>query len=282
MRRDIDLNLLGIDFEDWYHPELIEPFVSEEKKKPKMFKGIDKILELLRKNNSKATFFVVGELLEKNPEIFDKIISEGHEIGFHTMKHNRLDSLNFELKFKEELKEFEKLTSGKSIGFRAPTFSLNEKSSWAIDQLVSAGYKYDSSIMPAKTNMYGMPSAEKSPYKITSSNLEKNNHNGILIEFPLMVTKFLGKTIPAAGGFYLRTLPFQIIKNTIKSYEKNKTPTSLYIHSWELTPEFIPKIKLPKKNQFITFHNINKTYSKMESLLSEFKFTKFETFLEKK
>jgi len=136
--------------------------------------------------------------------------------------------------------------------------------------------------MPAKTNMYGMPSAEKSPYKITSSNLEKNNHNGILIEFPLMVTKFLGKTIPAAGGFYLRTLPFQIIKNTIKSYEKNKTPASLYIHSWELTPEFIPKIKLPKKNQFITFHNINKTYSKMESLLSEFKFTKFETFLEKK
>tara|TARA_B110001454_G_C12657385_1_gene408064 strand:+ start:58 stop:888 length:831 start_codon:yes stop_codon:yes gene_type:complete len=276
------LNLLGIDFEDWYHPELVEPFVSEEKKKPTMFKGLDKILELLRKNNSKATFFVVGELLEKNPEIFDKIISEGHEIGFHTMKHNRLDSLNFQSKFKQELEEFEKLTSGKSIGFRAPTFSLNEKSSWVIDQLVSAGYKYDSSIMPAKTNMYGMPTAEKSPYKITSKSLNKNNPDGILIEFPLMVTKFLGKTIPAAGGFYLRTLPFKIIKKAIKSYEKNNIPASMYVHSWELTPEFIPKIKLSKKNHFITFHNVDKTYSKMETILSEFKFTKFETFLGKK
>ena len=275
------MNLLGIDFEDWYHPELIEPFVSEEEKKPTMFKGIEKILELLKKNNSKATFFVVGELLEKNPEIFDKIISEGHEIGFHTMKHNRLDSFNFEVKFKKELEEFEKITSGKSKGFRAPTFSLNKKSSWAIDQLVNAGYKYDSSIMPAKTSMYGIPNADKSPYKISSTSLEKNDEKATLIEFPLMVTRFLGKTIPAAGGFYLRTLPLKIIKNAIKSYEKNNIPASMYVHSWELTPEFIPKIKIPKKNYFITFHNIDKTYSKMEKILSEFKFTKFETYLEK-
>jgi polysaccharide deacetylase family protein (PEP-CTERM system associated) len=275
------LNLLGIDFEDWYHPELVEPFVSEEKKKPTMFKGLNKILELLRKTNSKATFFVVGELLEKNPEILDKIISEGHEIGFHTMKHNRLDSLNFQSKFKKELEKFEKLTSGKSIGFRAPTFSLNKKSSWVIDQLINAGYKYDSSIMPTKTSMYGISNAEKSPYKISSTSLEKNDHKGILIEFPLMITKFLGKTIPAAGGFYLRTLPLKIIKNAIQSYEKNSIPASMYVHSWELTPEFIPKIKLSKKNHFITFHNIDKTYSKMETILSEFKFTKFETYLEK-
>ena len=275
------MNLLGIDFEDWYHPELVEPFVSEEEKKPTMFKGLDKILELLRKNNSKATFFVVGELLEKNPEIFDKIISKGHEIGFHTMKHNRLDSLNFQSKFKKELEEFKKLTFGKSIGFRAPTFSLNEKSSWVIDQLVSSGYKYDSSIMPAKTSMYGMPKAQRSPYKITSVNLNKNDPNGTLIEFPLMVTKFLGKTIPAAGGFYLRTLPLRIIKNTIKSYQRQKIPTSLYIHSWELTPEYFPKIKLPTKNQFVTFHKIEKTYSKMNKLLKEFEFTSFNTYYKK-
>ena len=225
---------------------------------------------------------MVGELLEKNPEILDKIISEGHEIGFHTMKHNRLDSLNFQSKFKKELEKFEKLTSGKSIGFRAPTFSLNKKSSWVIDQLINAGYKYDSSIMPTKTSMYGISNAEKSPYKISSTSLEKNDHKGILIEFPLMITKFLGKTIPAAGGFYLRTLPLKIIKNAIQSYEKNSIPASMYVHSWELTPEFIPKIKLSKKNHFITFHNIDKTYSKMETILSEFKFTKFETYLEKK
>lgn len=275
------MNLLGIDFEDWYHPQLVESFVSEEKKIPTMFKGLDKILDLLRKNDSKATFFVVGDLLESNPEIMDKIMSGGHEIGFHTMKHTRLDSPNFRSEFKDELKRFEKLTFGKSIGFRAPTFSLNEKSSWAIDELVSNGYKYDSSIMPAKTNMYGMPSSERFPYRITNSSLSKNDPNGTLIEFPLMVTKFLGKTIPAAGGFYLRALPLKIIKNAIKSYQQKEIPASFYIHSWELTPEYIPKIKLPKKNHFITFYNIAKTFSKMNDLLQEFEFTTFESYLPK-
>jgi len=275
------LNLLGIDFEDWYHPELVEPFVPNNTKNPLMFKGLDKILELLRKTDSKATFFVVGELLESNPEIMDKILSEDHEIGFHTMKHTRIDSHNFIDDFKQEIKKFEKITSGKSIGFRAPTFSLNNNSSWIIDELVNNKYKYDSSIVPAKTSMYGIPKAEKFPYKITKDSLEKHDNNGSLIEFPLLVTKILGKTIPAAGGFYLRVLPLYIIKNAIKSYEKEKIPASLYIHSWELTPELIPKIKLPWKNQFITFHNIYKTYSKMEKILSEFNFTKFESCLSK-
>lgn len=275
------MNLLGIDFEDWYHPQLVEPFVSEEKKIPVMYKGLDKILNLLRKTNSQATFFLVGELLESNPEMIDKIVSEGHEIGFHTMKHTRLDSTDYESQFREELKKFEKLTSKKSIGFRAPTFSLNEKSSWIIDELLDYNYKYDSSIVPAKTSMYGMPQAPKSPYRISNSSLDKDDSNGKLIEFPLLVTKFLGKMIPAAGGFYLRTLPLKIIKNAIKSYERKNIPGSFYIHSWELTPEFIPKIKLPIKNHFITFHKIEKTFSKMEKLLNEFEFTKFDSYLTK-
>ena len=275
------MNLLGIDFEDWYHPELVEPFVPKNKKIPSMFKGLDKILDLLRKTNTKATFFLVGELLENNPEIIDKINSEEHEIGFHTMKHTRLDTPNFQSTFNEELEKFRKITSGKSKGFRAPTFSINEKSSWAIDELVKNGYKYDSSIIPTQTNMYGIPNAQKSPYKITSSNLKKNNDDGSLIEFPLMVTKFLGKTIPAAGGFYLRTLPLKIIKDAIKKYEKKNFPATFYIHSWELTPEYIPQIKLPLKNQFITFHKIEKSFSKMEQLLEEFEFSTFNEYLKK-
>ena len=97
------MHLLGIDFEDWYHPELVSPHVSEEKRIPVMFKGLEKILELLRKNETVATFFIVGELLQSNPEINDKILDEGHEIGFHTMNHTRLDRTNFKIKFKQEL-----------------------------------------------------------------------------------------------------------------------------------------------------------------------------------
>jgi polysaccharide deacetylase family protein (PEP-CTERM system associated) len=273
------MNLLGIDFEDWYHPQLVKPFVPENKKIPTMYQGLDKILELLRKHDVKATFFVVGELLESNPEILDKILDSEHEIGFHTMKHDRLDSPNFKEKFEDEIKEFDKLTSKKSIGFRAPTFSINKKSSWVIDKLLKNNYRYDSSIIPAKTSLYGIPEAEKSPYKITSEQLEKNSENGKLIEFPLLVTKILGKTIPAAGGFYLRALPLKIIKNAIKSYESKNRVSSFYIHSWELTPEYIPKIKLPIKNTFITFYKIEKTFSKMESLFDQFEFTSFNSYL---
>jgi polysaccharide deacetylase family protein (PEP-CTERM system associated) len=272
--------LLGIDFEDWYHPQLVAPFVSEEKKIPTMFRGLDKILDLLRKSDSKATFFLVGELLKANPEMADKILEGGHEIGFHTMKHTRLDSPNFRSIFRQELQEFDKIAPRKPIGFRAPTFSLNETSSWAIGELVNDGYRYDSSIVPAKTGLYGMPSAVKSPYRITPSSLDKDDNQGVLIEFPLLITKFLGKTVPAAGGFYLRSLPFKIIKNAIKSYDQKEIPASLYIHSWELTPEYIPEIKLPKKNHFITFHNIKKTFNRLNHLLNEFEFTTFESYLQ--
>ena len=273
------MNILGIDFEDWFHPELIQKYISDNNNEPKVIEGIDRILELLRVHDTKATFFVVGELLEFKPELLDMILENGHEIAFHTMKHTRIDSPNFKEKFQEEIKQFHKLTNGKSKGFRAPSFSLNTASSWLIDVLEENNYVYDSSVVPAKTSLYGIPNAEKKPYKISSKFLEGNSKDAKIIEFPIMVTKFLGKKIPAAGGFYLRTLPSRIIKNTIKSYEEKNMPGVFYIHSWELTPEFMPKMKLSKKDHFITFHNIDKAYNKMEDLLEKFQFTSFEKFI---
>jgi len=276
------MNILGIDFEDWFHPELIQKYISKKDNQPKVIEGIDKILDLLRKKDTKATFFVVGELLEFKPELLDLILDNEHEIAFHTMKHTRIDTPNFKEKFQEEIKQFHKLTNGKSKGFRAPSFSLNTNSSWLIDVLEENDYVYDSSIVPAKTSLYGIPNAEKKPYKISSKFLEGNSNDGKIIEFPMMVTKFLGKKMPAAGGFYLRTLPSRIIENTIKSYAEENMPGVFYIHSWELTPEFMPKMKLSRKDHFITFHNIDKAYSKMEDLLEKFQFTSFEKFIHNK
>ena len=118
-------NLLGIDFEDWFHPELIKKYIKDEKLEPKVVDGIEKILELLRKNETYATFFVVGDLLELRPEILDKILENDHEIGFHTMHHTRLHDFSSKETFSDELKRFSKLTNNKSKGFRAPTFSLD-------------------------------------------------------------------------------------------------------------------------------------------------------------
>ena len=276
------MNLLGIDFEEWFHPELIQKVLKNETRSFEVVKGIDKILELLRKNDTYATFFMVGEILEKFPDILDKILENGHEIAFHTMYHSRLDSNNSQEKFSKELDIFARLTNNKSKGFRAPTFSLNEKSAWVIDILEKYGYLYDSSIVPTKTSMYGNSNASKNPYKITSDSLYENNMSGKITEFPLMITKFLGKTIPSGGGFYLRTLPFNVTKKAINEYERENIPGVFYIHSWELTPEYMPKIKLSMKDNFITYHNLNKIPKRMNDLLSNFKFTSFERFIQNK
>lgn len=273
------MNLLGIDFEDWYHPEFIQKHLTTKDNKPTVVNGIDKILEWLRKNETYATFFMVGELLELKPELLDKIISSGHEIAFHTMYHTRLDSPGYKEKFADEVKRFDILTSKKSVGFRAPTFSLNHSSSWAIDVLIDNNYKYDSSIVPAKTRLYGVPHAETKPYMITSKNIEKDDPDGRLLEFPLLTTKILGKSIPACGGFYLRTLPLGMIENAIRNVNKNDFPASFYIHSWELTPEFMPKVSLSFMENFVTYYNLGNTLKRLTNLIKKFKFTSFGKFI---
>lgn len=276
----MSVNLLGIDFEEWYHPELIQRFLTNEKRTPKIIFGIDKILNLLQKYETFATFFIVGEIIEENPEIQDKILSNGHEIAFHTMHHEQLWKISPD-EFDTQIKKFQQLTNNRSKGFRAPTFSLNQKSSWVIDILEKNGYVYDSSIVPAKSSMYGVPDAPSYSYKISSSSINKNSPSGKITEFPIMITKFFGKKIPAGGGFYLRTLPFRTIKKAIQTNQQKSQPSVFYIHSWELTPELFPQLKLNAKDHFITYHNLEKTPKKIENLLKAYNFTSFENYMHK-
>ena len=272
------INLLGIDFEEWYHPELIQPHLKGNNNKPQIVNGIDKILDWLRKNETFATFFVVGEILQTRPDILDKIVENGHGIAFHSMHHKRLDSTTRD-DFEKEVQEFARITNNRSKGFRAPTFSLNHRTNWALDVLDENNYLYDSSIVPAKTRLYGIPNAQTKPYNISSHKIDQNDPNARMSEFPLMITKFFGKKIPAGGGFYLRFLPLRSIENAIKQYELEDKPAVFYIHSWELTPEHMPRIALPPVDKFITYYNLDKAMSKMDNLIKKFKFTSFEKYI---
>ncbi len=275
------MNLLGIDFEDWYHPELIKKHQKQKSPKPTIINGIDKIIDWLRKNDTYATFFVVGELLEFKPELLDQILENGHEIAFHTMYHTRLDEPNYKENFSNELKQFSELTDKKSKGFRAPSFSFSESTSWAIDTLESHGYVYDSSVVPVKTRLYGIQNAQTTPYFISSSSPGKNDSSGKLIEFPLLTTNFFTKQIPAGGGFYLRLLPLGMIRSTIRAINRINNPATFYIHSWELTPELMPKVSLPFVDNFITYYNIKKAQNKMTKIIKDFEFTSFERYISK-
>ncbi len=242
--------------------------------------SIDKIIDWLRRNDTYATFFMVGELLKARPELLDKILSNGHEIAFHTMRHTRLDSTSYNKElFEREIKEFQKLTSHKSKGFRAPSFSLCHNTSWAIDVLYENNYIYDSSIVPAKTRLYGVPGAEHSPYRISNLSIEHDDKDGRIIEFPLLTTRILGKSIPAAGGFYLRTLPMWMIERAILDVNNKGKPAAFYIHSWEIAPEFMPKISLPLIDNFITYYNLTYAFRRMDYLLKKFKFSSFDNFI---
>jgi len=134
--------------------------------------------------------------------------------------------------------------------------------------------------VPAKTKLYGIPDADTKPYRISSDSINQNSSDAKILEFPLMVTKFFSKKIPAGGGFYLRFLPLGIIENAIKRYENQKIPATFYIHSWELTPEHMPKIPLTFEDKFITYHNLHKAMPKMDSLIRKFQFTSFEKYIE--
>ena len=275
------MNLLGIDFEDWYHPELIKKHQKQKSPEPMIINGIDKILDWLRVNDTYATFFVVGELLEFKPELLDKITESGHEIAFHTMHHTRLDEANYKENFLSDLERFSQLTNKKSKGFRAPSFSLSKYTSWAIDALLSHGYVYDSSVVPVKTKLYGINGAQTTPYMISNFSLEKHDPSGKLIEFPLLTINILTKKFPAGGGFYLRLLPTKIINSAIKSMNQTNNPATFYIHSWELTPELMPKISLPFIDNFITYFNIKNAPKKMTDIIREFEFTSFERYISK-
>lgn len=269
------MNLLGIDFEEWFHPELIQNYVKLDERKARVVDGIDKILDWLRKYDTLATFFVVGEILEARPDLMDKILQNGHEIAFHTMHHMRLNSMTPQ-KFEDEVVKFSDLTNKKSRGFRAPTFSLDESTKWAVDILAKNNYLYDSSVVPVKTRLYGIDGAESKPYKISSNSISKNDPNGIVWEFPLMTTTFFGKRIPAAGGFYLRFLPLSVIEKALKKYELESKPAVFYIHSWELIPESMPRIHVPFVNKFVTYYNLDKAPLKMSKILRKFRFTSFQ------
>ena len=267
-------NILSIDIEEIFH---IEYFKKSKKKKYeyRSLKNIPFILDLLKEYNIKATFFIVGKIAQKYPEIINIIIKNDHELAFHGWSHIPLWKIN-QHSFKSELKRFLNLHP-KCIGYRAPSFSLNENSKWAIRILKDMSFKYDSSVFPTKTPLYGISKAPMKPYKISTKDLKKENDNGIW-EFPLLVHPIMGFKFPTAGGFYLRLLP-KIVHHSIKVQNNKGYPAVIYIHSWELDPD-TPRLKLNLKHSFITYYNIKKTKKILIDLLENFHFISFKEYLD--
>lgn len=218
---------------------------------------------------------MVGEIANKYPEIIDLIKSEKHEIAFHGWTHNSLANSNSKL-FEKEFNDFLELYPN-CVGYRAPNFSLNNNTKWLLESLLALGQKYDSSLFPVKTPLYGMSDVPKYYYKPSKTDLKIDD--GDIWEFPLLINSCFQVRIPAAGGFYLRLYP-QLIKNSIKKMNSENYPAVIFFHNWEIDP-MTPKIKLNLFHNFVTYHNINNTILYLRNILGSFQFISIEQYIKK-
>lgn len=265
--------ILTFDLEFWYNSQFLENYLSEsgENFNDYFTESLYPLLDLLKKKNILATFFVLGIAAEKYPEAIKKIYNDGHEIACHGYSHKRLEKLRpeeFEKEIATAVNLLEKITGQKPIGFRAPNFSLSNKTKWALNILEKYGFQYDSSIFPFKTQMYGNSKAPLGAYRISNR----------ILELPVAVLEIFGLRIPVGGGFYFRFMPFFIYNFFLKMIRRERLPI-LYFHPHEFY-DFIPKIKAPFWKIKLKYYGVKNGFKKLEKLLDEFEFMPLKEYIE--
>jgi polysaccharide deacetylase family protein (PEP-CTERM system associated) len=273
----------SFDIEDWYHSELIPHRDRHDHGMSVVRDGTERILELLRRFDVRGTFFVLGQVVREHPDMLRRMADEGHEIGCHGMDHATLWNLDAD-GLRRELREFRAAVEGvlgsfPVIGYRAPAFSLDRSTAWALDVLREAGYAYDSSIFPARVRMYGVPEAPVGIYRPARDDLARHDPSGSLLEFPVAVNDWGPLRLPVGGGFYLRALPFPVFRHSLDRILRRR-PFALYLHPREARPED-RKLALDPLGGFITYVNLHSVMAKLERLFSLYRFVPMREILER-
>jgi polysaccharide deacetylase family protein (PEP-CTERM system associated) len=268
-------NIITIDYEDLLYANLLcEKIKKDNKEFDRLERSTNVILEILENNNTKATFFVVGKIAEKYPQLIERIIKCGHHIGSHSYNHSLVYNMTpseFNQDLKKSISILENIINRKVECFRAPSWSYSNKiNSWYWDILKQNNIKIDSSIFPTKNFLYGDP---KAPRFI---NKRENN----IIEIPPSTIKIFGKNIPFSGGFYLRIFPYFVIKRFIRVLNKLNVPVVVYVHPWEFDAELDVYKDLPRITRLITYYNISSNAHKLDKLLKDFNFYSIDEYLQ--
>ncbi len=263
-------NYLTVDVEDYFQVSAFEKnvgFDNWDSYTPRVENNTQKILDLFDTHQVKATFFVLGWVAEKFPDLVKKIDKKGHEIACHSYCHRLIYNLT-PAEFKADTlkaKNILEQTIGKKVkGYRAPSYSITKKSLWALDILEELEFEYDSSIFPIHHDRYGLPDAPRFKYK-------HPNHN--LIEYPISTALIFGRKIPVAGGGYFRLFPYWFTEKALKKINQQEhQPFIFYFHPWELDPDQ-PRMKnISHLSKFRHYNNLTKTTHRLTHLLSTFPF----------
>lgn len=268
-------NIMSVDLEDFFCDL---PFDTWSQYESRVLKNTNKILDLFEKYEIKATFFTLGYIAERFPDLIKEINEKGHEIASHSYAHldiRKTTENEFENDIKKSIEVLEKIIGNKIFGFRAPYFSIDKKSFWAM-KILSKYFKYDSSIFPVKTPLYGIRNAPRNIYKLNLTNPSIIDSKSNLIEIPMATHRIpIIGNIPIAGGFYLRFLPYFYLKYGLNKINKKNNSFIFYVHPKDLDPN-MPKIK---EYSWHYYYNLNGATKKFEKILKDFEFTSVKDFL---
>lgn len=266
-------NALGFDLEHWYTATMVREAV--ENPADHLEESVTIVLDLLAEYDTRATFFVVGEIAESHPELLRRIDAAGHELGSHSHRHVPVFDLTpeeFRAEVQQSREAIREATGVEVAGYRAPNFSVNRRNKWVFDVLARTGYRYDSSVFPARTPMYGDSSAPTDPYRVVRSDPfrrpREDETPSDLIEFPPTVLD-PGVRLPLAGGFYARLLPERVLTRAVAALDRRDRVVNFYLHPWELNPN-VPRVDLPAHERFVTYHGVDGMASKLATLLDRF------------
>ncbi|MGH7820031.1 MAG: XrtA system polysaccharide deacetylase [Candidatus Binatia bacterium] len=226
-----------------------------------------RILELLAERDVRATFFVLGWVAERQPELVRTIARAGHEVASHGFDHEPLtaqDPKQFRLDVQRSKRLLEDLVGSPVIGYRAPSFTITPRTAWALPILVEEGFAYDSSIVPILHDRYGFPGANPRPHRLSTD-------AGPLWEVPPSTVRIAGVQVPVGGGGYLRIYPFVVFRWLLNRVEDAGQPIVLFVHPWEIDPEQ-PRMNGSALSRFRQYYNLDKTESRLVRLLDSTRF----------
>lgn len=269
---DSMLNVLTVDVEDWFHVQAFSgryPVSEWDSQRTRVLGNIIKVLEILDEYDALATFFVLGWIAEKMPEIVAMIHERGHEIASHSQYHRLVFDLDRDA-FKKDLQQsilnIEQCVDVVVRGYRAPSFSIRPGDEWVWEVFSECGIEYDSSIFPVRHDIYGAPSAPRFPYRIEPI------ENVSILEIPPSTIRMLGTNIPVAGGGYLRMFPYWFISRSIRAINGDGHPAVIYFHPWELDTHQ-KHIRGGVRSRFRHYTNLKMFEVKLRRLLTDFRFS---------
>ena len=265
-------NALTIDVEDYFQVSAFAPHIPRSEwnvRECRVERNVECILAMLDEHDTKATFFTLGWVAERYPNVVRRIVDNGHELASHGYGHERATDQTPESFFADinVAKLILEDLSGKAvIGYRAPSFSIGEKNLWAFECLEKAGYRYSSSIYPIHHDHYGMPNAPRHAHAV-----------GSLIEVPATTLRFMKRNWPASGGGYFRLMPYSLSRWMIERINRiDQMPAVFYFHPWEVDIEQ-PRIPgISAKTRFRHYLNLHRMENRLRRLLADFSWTRMD------